>query len=279
MLFCEMSGPCCLSGSVDADNSPQGNETQLGGADVYRAPPPTTKSSVALIIVTDVFGWKLPNARLLADSVASKLGVTAIVPDIFRGGACNPECMQHMFKLTDPKMGASFWQKCGSFSSLLYNFVPFLFKQSHAAGAAVIKQVIAALQAEDPTITQIVLAGYCWGGHIAIKLSQDESIKGLTAIYAAHAGGLKIPQDYQLIRRPACIVIAELDFEVKAAAQDQIKATMEAMSDRVASQVHIVAGVQHGFAMRGSKTDPLVREKRLEAEQFLADWIRQTCTM
>ena len=273
-----MSGPCCLSGSVDTDAVQLGTERTLGGVDVYWAPQPATKSCVAMIVVTDVFGWKLPNARLLADSVSNKLGVTAIVPDIFRGGACNPECMQHIFALTDPKMGASFGQKCGSFCSLLYNFVPFLLQQSHAAGAAVIKQVIAALQAQDPTITQIVLAGYCWGGHIAIKLSQDETIKGLTAIYAAHAGGLKIPQDYQLIRRPACIVIAGLDFEVKAAAQEQIKDTMEAVKDRVISQVHVVADVHHGFAMRGSNTDPVVREKRLEAEQFLADWIRQTCT-
>jgi dienelactone hydrolase len=37
-----------------------------------------------LVIITDVFGWELPNARLMADSYA-KNGVTCYVPDLHQG--------------------------------------------------------------------------------------------------------------------------------------------------------------------------------------------------
>lgn len=40
-----------------------------------------------IVIIPDVFGWILPNVRLLADGFARKTGLTVYVPD-FMSGEC-----------------------------------------------------------------------------------------------------------------------------------------------------------------------------------------------
>lgn len=65
----------------------------MGSVNVYKATP-TNKSTdeqkrrlqdaSAIVVATDVFGWKQNNIRLLADGYAQELGVTVIVPDQFR---------------------------------------------------------------------------------------------------------------------------------------------------------------------------------------------------
>lgn len=40
-----------------------------------------------IVIIPDVFGWVLPNVRLLADGFARKTGLTVYVPD-FMSGEC-----------------------------------------------------------------------------------------------------------------------------------------------------------------------------------------------
>jgi len=235
-----------------------------------------------LVVVTDVFGFSSPNPRLLADSVASALNIRTVVPDLFKGRPLPLACMQDIFDLTDKSSTATFGSKVYSFGRLLSNFIPFVFSHSHAEGGRVVSAVCKALVEEDESITQIVLAGYCWGGNIATKLAQmqgADAIKGLTSVYTAHAGGLKIPRDYELVRIPICVVIAQLDFEVKEKQQQVIRETMEKRKGELVSEVHVVQDVVHGFAMRGSKDDPIINEKRQQAEKMLTDFIILTCKL
>ena len=271
-----MSGGACCSGVVDA-GTPLGTERAIAGVDCYWAPTPPTGTTgaagkSALVIVTDVFGYKLSNARLLADGMAAKLGVTAVVPDLFRNGAPPASCQAAMWTLVDSP-DATFFAKLGAVGSLMWYLVPFILSNSRTASAAIIRNVISALR-KDHGITNVVLAGYCWGGNVAVKLSQDLSIEGLVGVYSAHGGQLDIPKDYELIKRPACIVIAGLDFEVVPAKQEIIKKTMDKLRSEggVVNEVHVIEGTQHGFAMRGDTSNPVVKEKRQQAEQLLADF-------
>ena len=104
---------------------------------------------------------------------------------------------------------------------------------------------------QDASITQVFLAGYCWGGHVATKVAADESISVLAGIFTAHGGQLKIPEDYQLIRKPACIVIAGLDFEHTPPKQQIIKETMAKLkeSHNVPNDVHVIEGAFKGAVL------------------------------
>lgn len=60
---------CCLSGKL-ADGTPAGREETIGGLPTYVAEPADNSKAKSLLFITDIFGWKLPNVRLLADNYA-----------------------------------------------------------------------------------------------------------------------------------------------------------------------------------------------------------------
>jgi carboxymethylenebutenolidase len=65
--------------------TPTGVEIQVDGVHVYHAPATGDKGKGAgLILLSDVFGWKLPNIRLIADGLAAE-GFQVYVPDLFDG--------------------------------------------------------------------------------------------------------------------------------------------------------------------------------------------------
>jgi dienelactone hydrolase len=79
-----MSCPDCLSGRLH-DGHAQGEETKLHGLDVYVTGPPVKKAKGIIVVITDAFGWKLPNSRFWADEVAKKGEWNVLVPDFMNG--------------------------------------------------------------------------------------------------------------------------------------------------------------------------------------------------
>jgi hypothetical protein len=56
-----------------------GKETKLGQHNAYVA---GDNKDAAILIVCDIFGWTLPNVRLLADHYAKEANATVYVPDL-----------------------------------------------------------------------------------------------------------------------------------------------------------------------------------------------------
>ena len=85
-----MSQLACCGGFID-EGQPSGKEENITGVDCYVAIPASdsgksqASSTAVVVIATDVFGFRLPNARLIADSFAKELSVKCIVPDLFQG--------------------------------------------------------------------------------------------------------------------------------------------------------------------------------------------------
>jgi len=78
-----MASPCCIAVELHA-GTPAGKETKLHGLDCYVSDPPGAPKAI-VVILTDIFGWTLPNSRILADSYAKRLHAQVIVPDFFDG--------------------------------------------------------------------------------------------------------------------------------------------------------------------------------------------------
>lgn len=71
-------GDCCLKG-FRWDGKPAGQEATLAGLSCYTV---GTNSSVAILLLHDLFGWTFPNTRLLADHLAEEVDCTVYVPDL-----------------------------------------------------------------------------------------------------------------------------------------------------------------------------------------------------
>lgn len=61
------------------DGATTGSETTLAGAKAYVT---GNNKDAAVLIITDIFGWTLPNIRILADHYAKEADVTVYIPDV-----------------------------------------------------------------------------------------------------------------------------------------------------------------------------------------------------
>lgn len=62
------------------DGASVGTETKLNNIPTYVT---GDNKDAAILIVTDIFGWKLPNIRIIADHYAKEACATVYVPDLF----------------------------------------------------------------------------------------------------------------------------------------------------------------------------------------------------
>ncbi|KAG9802160.1 alpha/beta-hydrolase, partial [Aureobasidium melanogenum] len=81
---------CCKEG-FKWNGQPVGKETTLGKNPAYVT---GDNKDAAVLIIADVFGWTLPNVRLLADHYAKEANVTVYVPDYFGGEVVEPDMLE-----------------------------------------------------------------------------------------------------------------------------------------------------------------------------------------
>lgn len=55
---------CCLSGKIQ-EGKPQGREAEIAGLQTYIAEPKNGDTTKTVVFLVDIFGWALPNIRLL----------------------------------------------------------------------------------------------------------------------------------------------------------------------------------------------------------------------
>lgn len=73
-----MSCENCKKGFV-WEASPTGTESTLGKNKAYIT---GNSKDAAILIITDIFGWTLPNIRILADHYAKEANATVYVVDL-----------------------------------------------------------------------------------------------------------------------------------------------------------------------------------------------------
>ena len=80
-----MSCPDCFNGHVHTGES-RGIEVRLHGIDTYVVEPDNaTETRRIIVVVSDAFGWKTNNLRLLADTYAKRTGCRIYLPDFMNG--------------------------------------------------------------------------------------------------------------------------------------------------------------------------------------------------
>ncbi|XP_028761230.1 endo-1,3;1,4-beta-D-glucanase isoform X3 [Neltuma alba] len=163
-----MSGPeCCSNPPTLNPSAGAGRVEKVGGIDTYVTG--SADSKLAVLLISDVYGYEAPNLRKLADKVAAA-GYYVVVPDFLHGDPFAPE------KADRP---VSVWIK----------------DHPQDKGIEVAKPVIEALKGKG--VSTIGAAGFCWGGveiPIAIlgaetdKISPPELVKQFEQILSAKPG-------------------------------------------------------------------------------------------
>lgn len=82
-----MSQIGCCGGVVDK-GTPTGSVQTIAGIQCYLAEysgDEKKNDDVLIVIATDIFGYTLPNSRLIADGLANEFKTKCVVPDLFQG--------------------------------------------------------------------------------------------------------------------------------------------------------------------------------------------------
>ncbi|RVX20685.1 Endo-1,3;1,4-beta-D-glucanase [Vitis vinifera] len=272
LLDCEkeMSGPqCCENPPTLSSSSGAGCVTEIGGLKAYVSGP--SDSKLAILLISDVYGYEAPNLRNLADKVAGA-GFYVVVPDFFYGDPFLPET----------------------------NIPVWIKAHGTDKGFEDAKPIIAELRSKG--INAIGAAGFCWGAKVAVELSKAGHIQAAVLLHPSFVtvddikgtprgtetrtkpyvqptsstiwASLDISSPLTEVKAPIAILGAEID---QYSPPKLLKQFEEVLSTKpeVNGYVKIFPGVDHGWSVRYKVEDEEAVKQANEAHQNMMDWFTQ----
>ncbi|GAA0142117.1 hydrolase [Lithospermum erythrorhizon] len=233
-----MSGAqCCDKPPTLSAASGAGCVTQVAGLKSYVSGSPDFK--LAIILISDVFGYEAPNLRKLADKVAAA-GYHVVVPDFLNGDPHDPKNAEK------PLLE---WIKSHS--------------PEHAVEDA--KSVIAALKSQG--ITAVGAAGFCWGAKVVVHLGKSDDIQAGVLLHPS----LCTIDDIKELKTPIAVLGAEIDHISPPALLKQFEEILSSKPE-VDGYVKIFPGVAHGWTVRYNMEDENAVKAAEEAHKDMLDW-------
>ncbi|XP_055815167.1 endo-1,3;1,4-beta-D-glucanase-like isoform X2 [Solanum dulcamara] len=232
-----MSGAQCMKNPPTLNSaSGIGTLQDIGGLSSYVTG--SVHSKLAILLISDVFGYEAPLLRKLADKVAAA-GYLVVVPDFFYGEPLDRE-----------KHDIQTWLK----------------DHGTDKGCEDAKAVIESLKSKG--VSAIGAAGFCWGGMVVSKLANYETTIGAAVIL--HPGPITV-DDINEVKVPTAILAAEHDHIFPP---DQAKLVGDALSAKpeIESFVKIFPGVEHGWTVRYNVEDESAVKAAEEAHSDMLNW-------
>lgn len=291
---------CCLSGKVQ-NGTPKGRVEEIAGLQTYVAEPENgdkTKTVVFLVDSTSfscsspiptcackvlttspVFGWELPNTRLLADQYAAQ-GFTAYIPDVHEGDSLDIDFLQTCEPQPHIRDNQSAIESAARQAKTGATLGPWLLKHRESVSRPLVENFIDKVR-YIPGTNKVGVIGFCWGGRYAIlagkKPFSGTEGKGVDAIYSCHPSLLSIPSDFEDVTVPISLALGEKDSLVGEKEAEQIKELMEKYKTEngLTSEVQIYEGQPHGFALRGDWANEKDKKAMDEAEKQGIEWFKK----
>ena len=227
-----MSCAACFAGSVHA-GTPTGADVELPlegapAVPAYYAAPPAA-STAAICILSDVFGFKFINVRLLADVYASK-GFHVFVPDYFGGTAVPHESLAVMDEA--PTTGLTFIGNGFRMLGAVLGGGVLSFIASH--GAAVTepraRAALAAVRARAAALgaPKLGAIGFCFGAPYTLRAAARGDVD---AYAVAHPSSVALPADAApLAGKRGLWCLAETDMAVRLRAAPDARGARRALT-------------------------------------------------
>ncbi|KAI5650615.1 hypothetical protein M9H77_36620 [Catharanthus roseus] len=232
-----MSGPQCCENPPSLSSSSHGgggHVEEFGGLKCYISG--SDDSKLAVMLVSDVFGYEAPNLRKIADKVASA-GFLVVVPDFLHGDPYVPGTpIEAWLKGHGPDQGFE-----------------------HA------KPVIEALKGKG--ISKVGAAGYCWGAKVVVELAKYAYIQAAVLLHPSFV----TLEDIQAVKVPISILGAEIDHKWPPELLKKFEEALNA-NPEVDGFVKIFPGRSHGWSVRYKEDDEEEVKAANEALEDMLDW-------
>lgn len=251
---------CCVSGHLH-EGTPNGKVERLYGLSTYV----TGSGDKTVVIITDVFGYELPNGRLLADEIATQGEYRVLVPDFFQGDSMDSRILENM-----EAKNKSIVKKVTDTAGMLASGAPWMFRHREAAARPVVEGFMKQLR-QDEAVKKVGAVGFCWGGRWSILLAQTDLVD---ASVACHPSLLSVPADYKAVKKPLCICVGDNDDMFKG--KDLTKTNDYFKNERkdVEFEMLVIPGAKHGYAIRGDPRDPEQKKQKDQSTAKTVSWFK-----
>ncbi|KAI0106382.1 dienelactone hydrolase [Nemania sp. FL0031] len=240
---------CCLK-TFEWDGTPTGKEVKLAGIDAYVT---GDNKDAAVLFIHDVFGWKYPNNRLLADHYAREANVTVYVPDFFGGWVVDYQLVEEeRFDKID--------------------LVTMAKENSREIRGPEMIACAKALKGELG-FKRLGAIGFCYGGWAVCYLASSERGTPLVdAISMAHPSWL-VKEDIANLLVPTQVLAPEID----GAFPTELKVyTFETLLKlNLAFEYVHYPHIAHGGLVRGSEKVEKEREAMAAAKNAAVAWFKR----
>ncbi|XP_057415524.1 endo-1,3;1,4-beta-D-glucanase-like [Lotus japonicus] len=233
-----MSGPeCCSNPPTLNPTGGAGHVDKIAGVNAYFSG--SSHSNLAVLLLSDVFGYEAPNLRNLADKVAAA-GYYVVVPDLLKGEPLD---------LGNPDRPFPAWIK----------------DHGPDKGFEDTKPIIEALKSKG--VSAIGAVGFCWGAKVVVELAKSRLIQAAVLLHPSFVS----LDDIKGVDIPISVLAAEIDTISPPELVKQFEQVLAAKS-QVASFVKIFPKVSHGWSVRYNLEDTEAVKEAEEAHQDLLDW-------
>lgn len=213
----------------------------MGGLDSYLALPSAGSAKIGILMITDVFGWKVKNARLFTDRLA-KAGYVAVCPDYFHGDFLTKE------RFTDKSFQLPEWLK--------------QFPHEQVLGET--DKIIAELKSSHGVQT-VGAIGFCWGGLYALKLNASSTVEASVLNHSSLLGYNKEVLDQ--IAKPVLFQCSDNDSQIPTEFRHEIEEKLRKLPFKKHTLLKFYPGQEHGWTLRGDDKDASVQWAAEEAFQ------------
>lgn len=235
-----------------------GAEVKFGDLDAYIAYPKKVngRKYPTVVFISDIFGWKLPNARQWVDKMAG-LGFLTVMPDFFRG---------------DP------WTAERNRTELPAWFAQFTTEQVLADIATVQKQM-REKGVNGYKASKFGAQGFCWGGFYSDLLVTG--IKPAVNAAIVYHGSRLTLKEIEAIKKPVYFLKADpaIDNNFPFPIYNETVKIFEAKRKQgIDARIKYYPGMAHGFTVRGDPNNATIAAAAEsafnEGAQFLAKYLK-----
>jgi dienelactone hydrolase len=247
----------------------------------------TPAPSAVIIFITDIFGMKLVNNKLLADKYAADTGCRVLMPDVVPNGGATLNLIDYMDTMNTPipwynplsqaRRALAGLQATSVMLPMLvrtWNMPPQLLAYTRA------------VKGELPEGGRIGVAGFCWGGYQSIELSKKAAVEGgdtpiVDAHFVAHPSGVDVPgalvASSAKFRVPTSVAIGDRDLMVPKTAIPSLEKSLADVfgNDKTLYEVVLYEGCTHGFAVRADPKQEVEDKGAIEAAAQAQRWFRK----
>ncbi|KAI3643064.1 hypothetical protein MP228_012619 [Amoeboaphelidium protococcarum] len=255
---------CCVSGYIH-QGEPKGVDSQLDGMDCYISG--SEGGDTALLILTDVFGQKFVNVRLVADTLADKLGIPAYVPDI----VLNDPMPLSVLGMMDEQTGFfNQFIRAVKLTFSLPKLAYWMSTHSPAKVTPVVQSFILATQQKG--YTKIAVAGFCFGGLHAVT-SVGPVSETVKCIVSTHPAKWNHPHDLEQVKCPLLVQFPSKDFQWSSSDMLSVKEMLNTRTNN--SRVSTYDGVEHGWAIRANPNNQKAMKAQQDALKEAVDFVKE----